>query len=378
MGHTEPAKKKSDKLERIVDGMPPEFREYYLAKYALVKRAIDDYFPRVMTRHHLEEVMGLEALFDPDLATISDTILDPSHRYLDRGGKMLRPVLVAMMLDAYGEDSNRFGVLLGAIELMEDSSIMMDDYIDHSELRRGGPCGHVAHGYAIANISSCTAFSLSHRVFNDNLLGLPEDVLLALLDAVAFEHIHMGYGQIEELHWTASNKNTVTISQYLQETIARCAFLSFRGPLRYAGIIAGAPSEDIAVLEKIGEYVLIGYHVKGDNLDMEPDSEAWGKIAGEDITTGRRTLLINHVLRSATPDDAAVIERILDSRTRDESEKKKVYALVKKYGGLEFAQELAHEYNEKSQALVAKLHLPPRYRAMLEQFCDFSSVKRRM
>lgn len=366
------------KLQKIVEGMPPEFRDYFLSKFALVKQAIDDYFPRSMSARHLEEICGLPTLFDPDLGTVAETILEPTHRYLDRGGKMLRPVLVAMVIDAYGGDSRKYGPLLGAIEVMEDSSIMMDDYIDNSELRRGGPCGHVAHGYAIANISSCTAFSASHRIFNDNLLGLDDETALKLLDAVAFEHIHMGYGQIEELHWTAANKNTVTIPQYLQETIARCAFLSFRGPLRYAGIVGGAPDEDIPILEKLGEYVLIGYHVKGDNLDMEPDSEAWGKIAGEDITTGRRTLLINHVLRAASKEDARLIESILNSRTRDEDEKRKVYALVKKYNGLEFAQDLADEYNEKSQELVARLHVPSKYRTLLEQFCDFSSVKRRM
>lgn len=373
-----PSPEQSKKLGKIVEGMPPEFRDYYLSKFAFVKQAIDDYFPRTMSRSHLEEISGLPVMFEPDLDTISRTILEPSHRYLERGGKMLRPVLVAMVIDAYGGDSSRFGPLIGAIEVMEDSSIMMDDYIDHSELRRGGPCGHVAHGYTIANISSCTAFSASHRIFNDNLLGLDEKTALRLLDAVAFEHMHMGYGQIEELYWTAADKNTVTIRQYLQETIARCAFLSFRGPLRYAGIVGGAPDEDIPILEKLGEYVLIGYHVKGDNLDMEPDSEAWGKIAGEDITTGRRTLLINHVLRAASPEDARLIESILNSRTRDEAEKRKVYALVKKYRGLEFAQELASEYNRKSQELVAKLHVPPRFRTLLEQFCDFSSVKRRM
>lgn len=378
MNPTSLSPQQSKKLGKIVEGMPPEFRDYYVAKYAFVKQSIEEYFPRTMSARHLQEITGLPPMFEPDLATIAATILEPSHRYLERGGKMLRPVLVAMVIDAYGGDSSKYGALLGAIEVMEDSSIMMDDYIDHSELRRGGPCGHVAHGYAIANISSCTAFSASHRIFNDNLLGLDERTALRLLDAVAFEHIQMGYGQIEELYWTASDKNSVTIAQYLQETIARCAFLSFRGPLRYAGIVGGAPDEDIPILEKLGEYVLIGYHVKGDNLDMEPDSEAWGKIAGEDITTGRRTLLINHVLRSATPDDAALIESILNSRTRDESEKRKVYALVKKYRGLEFAQGLAEEYNRKSQELVGRLHVPPRFRAMLEQFCDFSSVKRRM
>jgi geranylgeranyl diphosphate synthase type I len=366
------------KLDRIVDGMGSDLRDFYLARLPLVQRAIADYFPREFTPRDIERMTGLELLGSPDLATLSEAVLLPAHEYLDRGGKLLRPMLVALVLEAYGRDPAAFPDLIGAIEVMEDSSIMMDDYIDHSELRRGGPCGHVAHGYPLANASSCTAFSLSHRLFYENSLAVSEATQLALLDAVAFEHMHMGYGQIEELYWTAANKNTVTIPQYLQETIARCAFLSFRGPLRYAALVAGAPPEDVAIYERLGEYLLIGYHVRGDNLDMEPDSEAWGKIAGEDITTGRRTLLINHVLRAASDEDAAIIETILDSRTRDEAQKRIVYDLVRKYRGLEFAMDLAREYDARSRELVSRLRIGERHKQLLEQFCEFASVKRRM
>lgn len=369
--------KKSD-LKKKLANMPEQLRDFYLAKLPEVYAGIEAYFPRTADAAFFETVTGQEALFDQDYDTIADTILRPTHEYLGRGGKMLRPVLVALTLEAYGADSSKYPLLMGAIEVMEDSSIMMDDYIDNSELRRGGPCAHVRHGYAIANISSCTAFSLSHYIFNNNLLELDSDPALRLLQAVAYEHIQMGFGQMEELYWTASDKNTVSISQYLQETVARCAFLSFRGPLRYAGIIAGAPDEDIPVLEKLGDYLLVGYHVRGDNLDMSPESEGWGKIAGEDITTGRRTLLINHVLESADAEDREQIERILNSRTRDEEEKRSVYERVIRYGGLEFARDLAEKYNRLAHAEIEKLHLAEDFKSVLRDFSDFSAVKRRM
>jgi geranylgeranyl diphosphate synthase type I len=365
-------------LERKLAGMPERLARFYLKKLPEIRRGIDEFFPRVMDRRFLTAVTGQEPLFEPDYAVLSDTVLRPTHEYLDRGGKMLRPVLVALTLEAYGVDSSRFPLLLGAIEVMEDSSIMMDDTIDNSELRRGGPCAHVAHGYAVANVSACAAFSLSHVIFNDDLLGVGPEKTLRLLHAVAFEHIQMGFGQMEELFWTAETKNTVSVAQYLQETIARCAFLSFRGPLRYAGIIAGAPDEDIPVLERLGDHLLIGYHVRGDNLDMSPESEGWGKIAGEDITTGRRTLLINHVLEQASPEDRATIERVLDSRTRDEAEKRRVYELVIRYGGLPFARDLAARYNDRAHAEIEALHVPEEYKAMLCEFSDFSTVRRRM
>lgn len=367
-----------NKLQNKLANMPAGLRQFYVAKLAEIKAGIETYFPRRMDGEFFARVTGHEPLFEQDWDALSGVVLTPTHEYLECAGKMLRPVLVALTLEAYGEDSKAFPILLGAIEVMEDSSIMMDDYIDHSLLRRGGPCAHVRHGYAIANVSSCTAFSLSHYIFTNNELARSTPIALALLDAVAYEHIQMGFGQMEELYWTAADKNTVTIQQYLQETIARCAFLSFRGPLRYAGLIAGAPSEDIPVLEKLGDYLLVGYHVRGDNLDMSPESADWGKIAGEDITTGRRTLLINHVLERADAADRALIETTLNSRTRDEARKVRVYELVVKYGGLEFARDLAERYNQLAHREIDKLHIGPEFKAIFREFSDFSTVKRRM
>jgi len=305
-------------LQKMLKNMPEPLAIFYHKYIGTIKNGIQEYFPHAVDNAFFEQVSGQVALYEQDWPAVYESILHPSQEYLDRGGKVLRPVLVALTLEAYGLDAAGYAAFMGAIEVMEDSSIMMDDYIDNSELRRGGPCGHIAHGFSIANISSCTAFALAHYLFYNNEMGLPREKATRLLNAFAWEHIQMAYGQIEELYWTESDVNTVTMSQYLQETIARCAFLSFRGPLRYAAIIADAPEEDIPVLERIGEYLLIGYHIRGDILDMSPDSDEWGKIAGEDITTGRRTLLINYVLQKAGPEDRAKLEKILKARTTDD------------------------------------------------------------
>jgi geranylgeranyl pyrophosphate synthase len=186
----------------------------------------------------------------------------------------------------------------------------------------------------------------------------------------------MAFGQLEELYWTESNVNSVTVGQYFQETVSRCAFLTFRGPLRYAALIAGAPEEDIPVLEKIGEDLLVGYHLRGDKLDMVPDSATWGKVAGEDITTGRRTLLINYLLEKADEEDRAELVGIIDSRTDDEAKKTRVYEMVVKYGGFDYSRRLAEEYNEITKKEIDKLHMPDEYKRLLRGFSDFAALKR--
>lgn len=360
----------------VLKNMPEALERFYYEKIELVEEGIRRYFPRAVDAAFFEKVSGQAPLYEQDWQALYDSVLLPTQQYLDRQGKVLRPILAALTLEAYGHDPADYLPFLGAIEVMEDSSIIMDDYIDNSLMRRGGECAHVLHGYPIANISGPTAFDLSHYVFNNNELGLPVEKVTRLLNAVAWEHIQMGFGQIEELYWTESNVNTVTVEQYLQETTARCAFLSFRGPLRYAAIIADAPEEDLPVLEKIGERLLVGYHIKGDILDMSPDSEEWGKVAGEDITTGRRTLLINYVLQQADPEEREWLVDILNSRTDDDTEKRQVYELVVKYRGADYTRKLAAEYNELTKSEVDTLHISDQYRQLFHEFSDFASTKR--
>ncbi len=366
------------KLDEITRRMPPELNAFYRQKIDFIKQSIKNYFPKDIDNGFIERISGQATLYSPDLASIYETIFQPTQEYLDRGGKVLRPVLVALCLEAYGAKIDDFEPVFGAIEVMEDSSIMMDDYIDNSLTRRGGPCGHIAYGYPMANISSCTAFALSHYLFYNNEMKLSEDKALVLLDRIAWEHIQMAFGQIEELYWTQSNVADITVEQYLQETVARCAFLTFRGPMRYAGILADAPASDIKTLERIGEYLLVGYHLKGDNLDMSPDSPEWGKVAGEDITTGRRTLLINYLLQSATSEERDKIEAIICSRTDDEEKKKIVYELVLKYNIFSKTRELAAEYNMLAKQEIDKLSVSDEFKILFHQFADYATARRSM
>jgi geranylgeranyl diphosphate synthase type I/geranylgeranyl diphosphate synthase type II len=365
-------------LNKVLAAMPDSLRRFYDANHDRILRGIARYWPPGFDESFFERVTGTPPLFAQDFAVMSDAVLLPTQQYLDRGGKRLRPLLVALALEAYGADPAAYELLLGAIECMEDSSIMMDDYIDGSELRRGGPCAHRLHGFPGANIGACTGFGMAEYIFFNNEMGCAEPLALRLLNALAWESIQMAFGQIEELYWTESNVNRVTVDQYIQETVSRCAFLTFRGPLRYAGLIAGAPEEDLPVLERLGENLLVGYHLRGDQLDMAPDSEAWGKIAGEDITTGRRTLLVNYLLERASPEDRAELVRTLNSRTSDDSEKRGIYDMVIRYGGFAHSVRLAGEYRELARRDIEKLHMPDDYKELLRQFADFAALSRKV
>lgn len=362
---------------RVLENMPPALEAYYADRIALTRHGIGRYLPPGMDDAFYETVTGQPPLDAQDHAAIDESVVVPTREYLDAGGKVLRPILAAIILEAYGARAEDYREFLGAIEVMEDSSLIMDDYIDNSAMRRGIETAHVRHGFPLANIAGCAGFALAHYVFNEDFLDVERNQRRRLLDELAFEHLQMAFGQIEELYWTESNVNDVTEAQYFQETIARCAFLSFRGPIRYAAIIAGASEQDMPTLLRLGEYLLIGYHIKGDDLDMSPDSPAWGKVAGEDITTGRRTLLINHTLSVAGREDREKLERILDSRTDDEEEKRFVYEMILKYRTFEYTRELVRKYRERCFDCIDTLRIDEDWRALLREFTEFAMVKRR-
>ncbi len=361
-----------------LEGLAPQLADYYTTLREFIKDSIARYYPETLTMEVMEDGTGLPSLFDHDLLGLHQTLYTPTREYLSRGGKMLRPILAAMTLSAYGKNPFEYGEFLAAIEAMEDSSIIMDDYIDNSERRRGGPCAHVVHGFPLANISSCTLFAMAHAVFYRNHLGLDQQTLHALLNAVSEEWLQMAYGQIEEFFWTEDNINDVTVSQYFQETIARCAFLTFRGPLRYAAIVAGAPSADLPRLARIGESLLVGYHIRGDNLDLQPDSAAWGKVAGEDITIGRRTLLINEVLQNASGEDRKLLESILNERTEDEAKKRIVYEMILKYDVMKKADALAQQFNVRTKQEMNMLSISETHHQLFYEFADYCMMTRKI
>lgn len=362
---------------RVLENMPSALEAFYADRIGVTRAGIERYLPEGMDADYFETMTGQPVLFEQDDEAVYDSVVRPTREYLTAGGKVLRPILAGIVLEAYGEDAGAYPELLGAIEVMEDSSLIMDDYIDNSGKRRGADTAHVKHGFPLANVAGCAGFALAHYIFNRNTMGFPPATLRRLLDGLAFEHLQMAYGQIEELYWTESDVNDVNEAQYFQETIARCAFLSFRGPIRYAAIIAGAPEADFPSLLRLGEYLLVGYHIKGDDLDMSPDSPAWGKIAGEDITTGRRTLLINHTLSVASPEDRRTIEAILESRTEREDEKRVVYEMIIKYRTFEHTRELVRRYHRLCYDCIDRLDIDAQHAQLLREFTDFAMIKRR-
>lgn len=357
------------------NNMPAPLADYYSATIPFVRDAIRKFFPIKFSNEWLDSCIG-SARHPRNEELLDKYFQAPNNLYLTRDGKALRSVLAAMTLEAFGKDYRDYASYLAMTEVIEDTTISWDDIWDQSEMRRGGPAMHIAYGLPAALNASVAAYDYAFHVFYKNIFGLDEVTNNKILHALTWDKLHLPVGQAEELYWTDHDINDVTEAQYLQETMSRCAFLSFRGPVKIAAILAGAEDDRVQAMAEYGEYLGLGYHLHGDNLNLS--SPELGKVWAEDITTGRRTLLILHTLRSASPKDRQRLAEIINARTLDPALKEEAVSYLFKYGALEYCTKRAQELGEQANACIERAKLDGVHQARFNALTEFCCTGRRL
>jgi len=231
-------------------------------------------------------------------AALRRAVCLPARLYLERPGKMLRPLITHELLRAFGKKPGSYSAVLGAIELMEASTVSFDDLIDGSDTRRGGPATHKLYGANKAYLAYQAAYNWAYRAFLDPGLRLEDWRRLEILSSLSREIFAYGYGQALELYWTASRRRP-SPREYLAMTWDRIRFLSFNGPFRMGALLGGASREQLPLFEKAGSWLGMAYHLHGDELNLFPRSAQWGKPLADDITAGRYTYLYLKALELA-------------------------------------------------------------------------------
>lgn len=351
-------------------GMDSELAECYRTWLPMAQKAIHEFFPSHQTPEFLSRTLG----FSPgeiDSEEIEECVVKPTYLYIDRPGKLLRPVLTALILDAYGADVHAYRSVLAMIEVMEVTTISLNDIWDESIYRRDGYCTHIVYDNDIAHVAGLAAYTYCLSLLFNKLYALDTKTALRLYRAFAFEDIQMFLGDAVETIWPLLKKNLIEENHYLQEIVSRIAFLSFRGPTRVGAILGGATDEQIGHLEQFGMLIGMAYHLRGDNLNIAPQSQSWGKVPYEDITAGRRTLLTSTAYRSATPEHRAEMADVLDSRTTDLSKINRFIELVNRYQAREYCETRALRFLEEAKGHLDFTGISERHKRLLKAFADF-------
>jgi len=192
------------------------------------------------------------------------------------GGKRVRPTVTLLACESLGGDPEDAVDFAAGIELVHNASLVIDDIIDRSEVRRGTPSAWAAHGYGPAIIAS------------DGLLGEAFGLFLGneqAMEIVAESMVELGEGEATELVDRPSNE-----AEYMTLARRKTGAL-FRAAAELGAVAGGA---DAATVEAFGEYaerVGVAFQIRDDVLDATGDAEALGKPAGHDAEMDRPSLV---------------------------------------------------------------------------------------
>ncbi|RZL53644.1 MAG: octaprenyl diphosphate synthase [Variovorax sp.] len=246
-----------------------------------------------------------------------------AHYIISAGGKRLRPALLLLMSGALGyRGAQRFNIA-AVVEFIHTASLLHDDVVDESTLRRGRATANESFG----NPASVLVGDFLHsRAFQMMVDGNDIRVMQILADATNV----IAEGEVMQL----MNMHDATLDEdaYLRVIRSKTAKL-FEASTRVAAVMAKAPSQMEEACATYGQALGTAFQVIDDVLDYAGDAAETGKNVGDDLREGKNTLPLILAMQRAVPAEAALIRAAIE--TGDETQLERIVAIVKETGALD-------------------------------------------
>jgi len=279
-----------------------------------------------------------------------DLVLD----YPLRSGKAFRPALCIAACRALGgrvEDVLRTAAVL---ELFHNAFLVHDDIEDGSLMRRGKPALHQDYGVPIAINVGDSIFALCLQPLLDNTHRLGLGKALHILQIVAEMARESVEGQAMELDWIHRAEWSLRDRDYCLMCYKKSCWYTFIAPSQIGGVVSGADVRQLALLRKYATYIGIAFQIMDDVLNLVADEQRYGKEIAGDLWEGKHTLILLHMLRNASPEDACRARSLLEKDRLDKTEAEVAYLsdLVKSCGSIEYSRQVAHLMAQKAHKLL--------------------------
>ena len=337
----------------------------------IIDEVIRKYLPEKLTEKKLEWIFGKpNYLYDMD--ALQKSLIDPIWDLLNRGGKRWRPALLLLIADAVGGDSEKVKDFVAISELVHNGTLVADDIEDRSEMRRGKPCVHIKYGVDVGLNAGNFIYFLPLLAFTKNRGNFSEKQLVRAWEAYAQEMINVSAGQGMDIIWHNGKANADNISegQYLQMCAYKTGTLA-RMSARLAVIFSGGSEEVEKIMGKFAESIGIAFQIQDDILSASGKEFQKKKGYGDDVTEGKRTLIVIHTLKKASKEDRKTLIDILNSHTTDKKQIDKALEILGKYGAIEYCKEKANIIIRESWKEVDPVLKPSPAKEKLKAFADY-------
>ena len=291
-----------------------------------------------------DDMQAVDRVIAQRLTTSVPLIGQISQYIIAAGGKRLRPALLLMVSNALGEQRPTKHTLAAVVELIHTATLLHDDVVDESTLRRGRPTANESFGnpasVLVGDFLHTRSFQMMVEAGNMRILQVLSDATNVIAE-----------GEVQQL----INTHDASLDEagYLHVIRSKTAKL-FEASTQIAAILAGANATVESACATYGQALGTAFQIIDDVLDYDGNATEMGKNLGDDLREGKCTLPLIIAMQRATPEDAQVVREAIEQGSTEQLPS--ILSIVKRTGALDATREAAH--NEAMRAIAALQALP--------------------
>jgi octaprenyl-diphosphate synthase len=305
------------------------------------------------------ESKAVDSLIIDQLSSDVVLINQMGHYIVSNGGKRLRPMLLLLAAKALGNIDQNHILLAAVIEFIHTATLLHDDVVDESDLRRGKESANAVWGNAASVLVGDYLYSSAFEM-------MVRTNKMRVMEVLSKTTTLIAEGEVLQL---LNCNNPETTEQKYLEVISRKTAILFSAATRLAGIVTGVDSTIEERLSDYGQHLGVAFQLIDDALDYKADKEQLGKNLGDDLAEGKPTLPLIYAIKNSTAADRNIIIEAIKNGNRDAFNE--VFEIVKNTKAIEYTEQKANEEAEK--AMQALSVLPDNeYKAALIALAEFS------
>ena len=306
----------------------------------------------------VEDMESVNALIRKYLHSDVELIRRIAHYIIDNKGKRLRPLLTLLCARACGYSGNRHSLVAAIIEFIHTATLLHDDIVDGSDMRRGRKTANRVWGNEASVLVGDFVFS---RAF-EMMLYTNE---MRVMEILAHASNTIAEGEVMQL--LHHNDPDITERHYMKVIESKTAKL-FEVACQLGAVLAGQSREIEDACTAYGRNIGTAFQLKDDVLDYQSSYEKTGKDSGSDLAEGKPTLPLIHALQNSSGEDAEMLRKAVVNGGTQYTDK--VMAVIESTGAIAYTEGFVSE-----QARLAGRHIEAlpdnRYREALMELTEF-------
>ena len=329
----------------------------------IVKNQIDTTSIESLKALVADDLEGMDALIRTSLQSDVALINQLSHYIINSGGKRLRPMLVLLAANACRYQGDQHINLAAVIEFIHTATLLHDDVVDASQLRRGNMTANAVWGneasVLVGDFLYSRAFEMMVTANNMRIMEIMSHTTNTIAEGEVLQLLNCHDAETTELRY--------------MDVVSRKTARLFEAAARIGAVLGQQPEIIESALASYGLHLGIAFQLIDDVLDYSASPEDTGKSLGDDLAEGKPTLPLIRALHRGTPSQAKLIRKAIENGGHDNMQA--VCAIIEATGGIPYTAKAAQQ--EADLAIEALAPLPESaYKDGLYRLAEFSVQRR--